>query len=223
VIVHRRRSLALYLPVSVRKREKEEETHRVLITHSGPSKRTSCTTVQAARVARIGCAVNLEKISELLCAARAFFIAVDTSTVECTGYLDFRVHVCVMYEIENLHVRAIPQRDRHTGEIIFNEMADVLDKLCENWREKVIGVTTDGDRSMTCQVKGVASRIERETPDGMMCRVWCCLQQLDLIMQRSLKGCMRRGVLPGTDICHRSPSPPDKPHRQYGMQMPNGC
>jgi hypothetical protein len=90
----------------------------------------------------------------------------DTFTVEGTGYLDFCVRVCVKPEIENLHVLAIPLRDRHTGDIMFNAMADVLDTLCENWREKVIGVTTDGDRSMTGQVKGVASRIERETPDG---------------------------------------------------------
>jgi hypothetical protein len=66
-------------------------------------------------------------------------------------------------------------------------MADVLDKLCENWRENVFGVTTDGVRSMTGQVKGFASRTERETPDGMVCRVWCGLHQLDLIMQRLLK------------------------------------
>jgi hypothetical protein len=70
---------------------------------------------------------------------------------------------------------------------MFNAMADVIDNLCENWREKVIGVTTDGDRSMTGQVKGVASRIEKETPDGPICRVWCGLHQLDLIMQRLLK------------------------------------
>jgi hypothetical protein len=150
----------------------------------------SCTTVQAVRVARIPCAVNLEKTSELLCAAWAFSIALDTSTVEGTGYLDFRVRVSVKSEIENLQVLAIPLCDRHTGEIIFSAMADVLDvldKLCENWREKVFGVTTDGDRSMTGQVKCVASRIERETPDGMICSVWCGLHQPDLIMQRLLK------------------------------------
>jgi hypothetical protein len=38
VIVHRRRSLALYLPASLRKREQKEETHRGLTTHSGPSR-----------------------------------------------------------------------------------------------------------------------------------------------------------------------------------------
>jgi hypothetical protein len=38
VIVHRRRSLALYVPASLRKREQEEETHRGLTTHSRPSR-----------------------------------------------------------------------------------------------------------------------------------------------------------------------------------------
>jgi hypothetical protein len=38
VIVHRRRSLALHLPASLRKREQEEKTHRGLTTHSGPSR-----------------------------------------------------------------------------------------------------------------------------------------------------------------------------------------
>jgi hypothetical protein len=68
---------------------------------------------------------------------------------------------------------------------MFNAMADVLDMLCENWRE-VLDVTTDGDRSMTGQVRVAASRIERETPDGTICRVWCGLHQLDSIMQRLL-------------------------------------
>jgi hypothetical protein len=38
VIGHRRRSLALYLPASLRKREQEEEIHRGLNNHSGPSR-----------------------------------------------------------------------------------------------------------------------------------------------------------------------------------------
>jgi hypothetical protein len=40
---------------------------------------------------------------------------------------------------------------------------------------------------VTGQVKGVESRIERETPDGVICRVWCGLLQLDLIVPRLLK------------------------------------
>jgi hypothetical protein len=113
--------------------------------------------------------------------------APEFSHVEGTGYLDFRVRVRVKFEIENLHVLEIPLRGRQYGEIMFNAMADVLDKLCENWRQKVIGVATNGDMSMTGQVKGVASRLEGETPDGVICRVWCGLHQLDLIMQRLLK------------------------------------
>jgi hypothetical protein len=41
--VHRRRSLALYIPASLRKREQEKETHRGLTTHSGPSRENNGT------------------------------------------------------------------------------------------------------------------------------------------------------------------------------------
>jgi hypothetical protein len=70
---------------------------------------------------------------------------------------------------------------------MFSAMAHVLDQLCPSWRDKIVGVATDGDRSMTAGVKGVATRIENETTDGTICRVWCGLHQLDLVMQRNLK------------------------------------
>jgi hypothetical protein len=44
--VHRRRSLALYLPASLRKRDQEEETHRGLTTHSGPSRENTLQTLR---------------------------------------------------------------------------------------------------------------------------------------------------------------------------------
>jgi hypothetical protein len=47
---------------------------QVTKTITGMSRIGNCTTVQASRVARIACAANLEKISELLCAAWAFSI-----------------------------------------------------------------------------------------------------------------------------------------------------
>jgi hypothetical protein len=62
---------------------------QVTKTITGMPRIGSSTTVQAARVARIACLVNLEAISELLSATRAFSLALDTSTEEGTGYLDF--------------------------------------------------------------------------------------------------------------------------------------
>jgi hypothetical protein len=70
---------------------------------------------------------------------------------------------------------------------MFNPMAHVLDQLCPSWRDMIVGVTMDGERRMTGEVKGAATRIEKETPDGIICRVWCDLHQLDLVMQRNLK------------------------------------
>jgi hypothetical protein len=72
-------------------------------------------------------------------------------------------------------------------EVMFNAVAHVLDQLCPSWRDNIAGVTTDGNRSMTVEVKGVATRIEKETPDGIIYRVWCGWHQLDFVMQGNLK------------------------------------
>jgi hypothetical protein len=50
--VHRRRSLALYLPASLRKRKQEEEIHRGLSTHSGPTNKRDLIFVFSARHGR---------------------------------------------------------------------------------------------------------------------------------------------------------------------------
>jgi hypothetical protein len=81
---------------------------------TGLSKLGTCTTKKVSRNARIVCAVNLEKLSFLLRSAWIFSIALDTSTVEGTGYLDVRARLCVNSKIENFHILAIPLRDRHT-------------------------------------------------------------------------------------------------------------
>jgi hypothetical protein len=54
VIVHRRKSVALYLPASLRKREQEEETHRGLTTHSGPSRENTLVTHEDGAVLAAG-------------------------------------------------------------------------------------------------------------------------------------------------------------------------
>jgi hypothetical protein len=98
----------------------------------------SCTAVQASRVSRIACAVNIETISQLLSTGWAFSVALDTSTVKCTGYLDIRLRLCVKVEIEDFHDIAIPLRYWQTGEVMFNAMAGVFDNVCASWTENVL-------------------------------------------------------------------------------------
>jgi hypothetical protein len=69
---------------------------------------------------------------------------------------------------------------------MFNEISRLLEALCENWREKVLSINMDGDRSMVGSVRGLAARMENVAKPGYL-SVWCRLHQVDLFMQRGFK------------------------------------
>ena len=74
----------------------------------------------------------------------------------------------------------------HTGDNMFALCRKILDVLCSNWKEKIIGVTTDGASNMTGHHVGVATQIQRAANDGFF-RIWCAAHQLDLVMQERFK------------------------------------
>ena len=133
---------------------------------------------------RIVCASNLQTISAILKESWAFSIALDGGNNSDTSYLDVRIRVVSScYELSNLHLLAIPMRDRHTGEHMYDLASTALDNLAPDWRSRIISVTTDGASSMTGQYRGVASRFAQSALPGFY-RVWCALHQLDLVLQR---------------------------------------
>jgi hypothetical protein len=115
---------------------------------------------------RIACASNLQTIGAMLQSAWAFSIALDGGNKSDTSYLGVRVRVCIEHKLFNLHLIAIPMRDRHTGENMFNLVCTTLDNLAPDWRKHIISVTTDGASSMTGHRQGVASRLERVALPG---------------------------------------------------------
>jgi hypothetical protein len=56
--------------------------------------------------------------------------------------MDVRIRVCLAGKIINAHALALPLGDKHTGEVMFNELCHFLDALCENWRDKVLSIST---------------------------------------------------------------------------------
>ena len=125
----------------------------------------------------------LQILSDILSSVWGFSIALDSSTHQGKGYLDTRVRFYLRGKLHNFHVLAIPLFERHTAENMFRVAVKCFDVLCPTWRQRLIGVSTDGDRTMTGRIQGIATRFERETPNGII-RVWCGLHQLDLVMQR---------------------------------------
>jgi hypothetical protein len=70
---------------------------------------------------RIVCAASLQTISSMLKQSWAFSIALDGGNKSDTSYPDVRIRaVSGSGILSNLHLTAIPMRDRHTGELMHD-------------------------------------------------------------------------------------------------------
>ncbi|KAH9246800.1 hypothetical protein BASA81_015648 [Batrachochytrium salamandrivorans] len=153
-----------------------------------------CSDTIASDYARIVCAASLQKISEALEAVWAFSIALDCSTHQSTSYLDVRCRFCLNEIIYNFHLMAIPLFESHTGENMFATLVKFMNALIPSWRNRLVGVSTDGDRSMTGRIRGLSTRIESEASPGII-QIWCGLHQMDLVMQRVFESALNEGYL----------------------------
>lgn len=154
---------------------------------SGLASIGSCSESTISKYARIACAVNLQKIYDLLDKAWTFSIALDMSTHMSTSYLDIRIRLHLnKHGILNVHILAVPVYERHTAEVIFDTSSKALDALCPSWRDTIIGISTDGERKMTGRITGVATRFQKVAKDGFI-RIWCGAHQLDIVLQSAYK------------------------------------
>jgi hypothetical protein len=90
------------------------------------------------------------------------------ATHMATSYCDVRIRICRKSTVHDFHLLSIPMHERHTGEIIFNTFAKVMDALFPDWRETIIGASSDGEKKMTGRHQGVITRIHRVAKPGFM-------------------------------------------------------
>ncbi|KAH8941177.1 hypothetical protein BDL97_14G024200 [Sphagnum fallax] len=116
---------------------------------------------------RVGVAINLQRISDILSSLRiwSFALAADSSTHR-----------------SNLHLIVVPFYDRHTTENIAAMICHILDALYARWRSKIIAFSIDGENTMTGRHAGVVTRIDHECETKLM-RIWCALHQIDLVVK----------------------------------------
>ncbi|KAI9917018.1 hypothetical protein PsorP6_016785 [Peronosclerospora sorghi] len=163
------------------------------------------------RYARFICALCLQKIAEMLMAPNvwAFSIALDMYTQQRVSYLDIRIRLCWQGTILNLHLVSVPVFERHNSENMFNISVMFLDCICREWRKTLVGVATDGARSMIGRIQGfmsdiklirwmivfialisvsigLATRFEQVALPGLI-RILCGCHQLYLLMQEFFK------------------------------------
>ena len=116
---------------------------------------------------------------ELLRKCWAFSISLNMVTHMATAYYDVRIRICHKTTVHDLHILV---HHRHTGEIIFNTFAKVMDAFYSDWREVVIGASLDVENKMTGKHQVVITRKQCIAKPGFM-RMWCGAHHLDLCMQ----------------------------------------
>jgi hypothetical protein len=158
----------------------------------------SCSRRDVSSYARVVCAINLQRMKDLLKRTWAFSLALDSATHDSTSYLDIRVRYfdersC---SIVNLHACALPMFDRHTGRVMFDMVAKFLGFICPDWRIRLLGATSDGARNMTGRVEGTLSYLESSLLRELsLIRMWCGGHQLDLVMEHVMNRVVKESFL----------------------------
>jgi len=131
--------------------------------------------------ARIIVGTSLQDFANILSVQRmwAFALAFDSSTHQGTSFFDIRIRLAILGNIHNLHLVTVPNFQRHTAVNTAALIYTIMDCTFHDWRTKLIGLSTDGENTMTGRYGGVVTLVEREATNQII-RVWCPIHQIDL-------------------------------------------
>jgi hypothetical protein len=123
---------------------------------------------------RVLVANNLQMIADMLGddIVGAFSLAGDVSTHHGQSFFDLRMRICLKGRLLNLHLMAIPMFDRHSALNIFKVFVKFLDALYSKWRSKLIGMSSDGENTMTGRHGGLVTRTVACAENPVL-RIWC--------------------------------------------------
>lgn len=128
------------------------------------------------------CASNFQNIATCMRRVYSFGIALDVGAKAGTSYLDIRARFTHGSCLVNLHLMAIPLHEGKRAPVLFAAAVKMLDVLVPHWKRQLIGVSTDGEYTMTGSVTGVATQFANATTYPCV-QVWCGLHQVDLVVQ----------------------------------------
>ncbi len=183
----------------------------------------ACSRQDVNKFIRVVCAINLQRITNVLRCFWGFSIVLNFATHQSTLYLD--LCFCVFIEehntIVNLHGCALPMFDRHTGKVMFDMVSKFLTVLYLDWTICLIGLASDGTRNMTGRVAGVVTRLD----------AWRLPFNSDLVWSASTgpchgthyEQCCQRTLLHYHDRFHHSYNPPIEVNHGYEHNVPSHC
>ena len=112
-------------------------------------------------------------------------LAFDMATHKGISYMAIRCRVESDGKVVDYYLLATSIRKKHIDQEMHKRLTTLLNGLLPNWKEKLIGCSTDDAQSMTGNVKGVVTRISQDITGGFI-RTWCGLHQLDLAIKHNI-------------------------------------
>jgi len=128
------------------------------------------------------CLISLQFIKTLCENVWAISVAMDGATYDGKSYFDIRLRCYADGKIQNFHLMAIPMSNPHTGTEMLRLFTLLMNCVCPDWRDKIVGVSTDGAANMTGWCSDVVSLLQDEVRYPLT-RIWCGAHQLDLIVR----------------------------------------
>ncbi|KAG1689037.1 hypothetical protein DVH05_002921 [Phytophthora capsici] len=139
---------------------------------------------QTAEYIRLIIAVNLSVVSRLLRGCWAFSLELRASIEHSPvrSYLEFRVKAYGAGAMHNVHLISIPGYENKCKMMMFTTLERVLTVVLPNWRQRLIGVATNGDAQMPARVLDIVARLQQETTIPVVYRSSSGCHQLDCIV-----------------------------------------
>ncbi|KAE9357871.1 hypothetical protein PF008_g2946 [Phytophthora fragariae] len=139
---------------------------------------------QTAEFVRLIIAASLSVTARLLRGCWAFSLVLKASMEHAPvrSYLEFRVKVYGGGVMHNVHLLSIPCFEGKCKTMMYSTLERVLNAVLPNWRQRLIGVATDGDAQMPARVLDIVARLQQETAIPAVYRSSSGCHQLDCIV-----------------------------------------
>ncbi|KAK1941828.1 Sorting nexin MVP1 [Phytophthora citrophthora] len=139
---------------------------------------------QTAEYIRLIIAVNLSVVSRLLRGCWAFSLELRASMEHSPvrSYLEFRVKAYGAGAMHNIHLISIPAYENKCKMMMFTTLERVLAVVLPNWRQRLIGVATDGQTQMPNRMLDIVAHLQQETTIPVVYRSSSGCHQLDCIV-----------------------------------------
>ncbi|ETL49497.1 hypothetical protein F442_01046 [Phytophthora nicotianae P10297] len=148
---------------------------------------------QTAELVRLVIAANLSVTSRLLRSCWAFSLVLRACMEHAPvrSYLEFRVKVYGGGAMHNVHLISIPAFEGKCKTMMYCTLERVMNVVLPNWRQRLIGIATDGDAQMPARVLDIIARLQQEAATPVVYRSSSGCHQLDCIVSNffsSLQG-----------------------------------